>query len=80
MGEKTTHLLLGALVGGIAVGGYFYWRNKKKISNYAQKAKDAHEDGYVEAHQNFEKLLDWAQYTHASPAYIKKVIRGEVQV
>ncbi len=80
MGDKTTHLLLGVFVGGIVVGGFFYMRNKKTISNYKKAAVDSHEAGYVEAHENFEKLLDWAQEKRASPLYVKKVIRGEVEV
>lgn len=83
MGEKTTHFLLGALVGGVAIAVYFGGRNKLKL-NAMKKTMEtdkqtANDAGYEEAHQNFDQLLTWAQQNGFSPAYIQKVIRGEVQ-
>ncbi len=81
MDEKLVYFGFGALLGAVLIGVYNKNQNDKRISNFMDeknKAMDvAHENGYVEAHQNLESLLIWAQKNGYSPGQLVPIIRGE---
>ncbi len=81
MDEKLIYFGFGALLGAVIVGVYNKKQNDKRISNFMTEKKgameEAHESGYVEAHENLESLLIWANKNGYAPAQLIPIMRGE---
>ena len=66
---------LGVVAGAVVVGVI---SNKAAIKKIATERKALIDQGFNEAHEDFERLLAWAEYNHATPGQLIPLIRGEV--
>jgi len=73
-GEKVMMVAVGLLL-GVAGTALWYQRRMKAI---AAKAKASGQDaGYIQAHENFEKLLIYAQNNRWQPIDVYQTITAE---